>query len=160
MAAIILDNISKLLYFINMLSLSSKGEYGVRAMFEIAKDYKKGPITIREIAKRQEMSVPYLEQLLNKLRHAGLLKSQKGPGGGYILGRKPREISIGTILNTLEGPVAITNCLDPKPGQQECGLMEKCVTRLLWQSLGEKIKLFLETISLDDLLKEETKLAR
>jgi Rrf2 family protein len=143
-----------------MLRLSSKGQYGVRAMFEIAKDYKKGPLTIKEISKRQGMSVSYLEQLLNKLRRAGLIKSRKGPGGGYTLEKKPDEISIGVILNTLEGPVAITNCLAPESAQPECNLIEKCVTRLLWKSLGEKIENFLDTISLNDLLKEEVRLLK
>ena len=141
-----------------MLRLSSKGEYGVRAMFEIARDYKKGPVTIKEIARRQGMSVSYLEQLLNKLRRAGLIKSRKGPGGGYTLMKKPDDISIGVILNTLEGPVAITYCLDPEPGRPECDQIKKCVTRGLWQSLGDKIELFLETISLNDLLKDEVRL--
>jgi len=141
-----------------MLSLSSKGEYGVRAMFEIARDYKKGPVTIKEIAKRQDMSAPYLEQLLNKLRRAGLIRSRKGPGGGYILSKSPSDISVGDILSTLEGPIAITNCLDPAKEKPECSMVEKCVTRLLWQSLGEKIEKFLETISLNDLLIEEARL--
>lgn len=143
-----------------MLRLSSKGEYGVRAMFEIARDYQKGPVTIKEISRRQGMSVSYLEQLLNKLRRDGLIKSRRGPGGGYILGKKPADISIGVILNTLEGPVAITNCLAPKAGQPECNRIEKCVTRLLWKSLGEKINNFLETISLKDLLQEEVRLLK
>lgn len=143
-----------------MLSLSSKGEYGVRAMFEIAKDYKSGPVTIKEIARRQGMSVSYLEQLLNKLRKAGLINSLKGPGGGYTLGKKPGDISMGAILSALEGPVAITECLNPAHGKPECGLVEKCVTRLLWQSLGKKIEDFLGTITLNDLLKEEAKLAK
>ncbi len=141
-----------------MLRLSTKVQYGVRAMFEIAKDYKKGPITIKEIAIRQEVSEPYLEQLLNKLRHAGLIKSQKGPGGGYILCKKPYEISIGEILNALEGPVAITQCLDASSNSSGCSRIEGCVARLLWKSLGEKIEHFLKTISLRDLLKEETRL--
>lgn len=143
-----------------MLRLSSKGQYGVRAMFEIARDYKRGPITIKEISRRQGMSVSYLEQLLNKLRRAGLIKSRKGPGGGYMLRKQPEDISIGAILNTLEGPVAITNCLAPSNRGPECNQIEKCVTRLLWKSLGEKIEIFLETISLKDLLKEEGKLTK
>jgi Rrf2 family protein len=106
------------------------------------------------------MSVSYLEQLLNKLRRAGLIKSRKGPGGGYTLEKKPADISIGVILNTLEGPIAITNCLAPKSGQPECNLKEKCVSRPLWKSLGEKISNFLETISLKDLLKEEVRLSK
>ncbi len=141
-----------------MLKLSRKGQYGVRAMFELARNYKKGPLTIREIAKRQGVSIAYLEQLLNKLRKSKLIKSRKGPGGGYIINKKPNEISVGMILNSLEGPVAIAHCLDPSA--KGCKRVEGCVARLLWKSLGEKIENFLNTINLNDLLKEEAKLLR
>lgn len=139
-----------------MLKLSTKGQYGVRAMFELAKNYEQGPLTIKEIAKRQDVSVAYLEQLLNKLRRSKLIKSQKGPGGGYAINKRPEEISVKMILNSLEGPVAIAQCLDPST--KGCKRVEGCVTRLLWKSLGEKIEEFLDTIHLDDLLKEEMKL--
>ena len=139
-----------------MLKLSTKGQYGVRAMFELAKNYNKGPLTIKEIAKRQGVSVSYLEQLMNRLRKSELIKSRKGPGGGYIINKKPAEISVGMILNSLEGPVTITQCLDPTA--KGCKRVEGCVARLLWKSLGEKIEDFLDTINLNDLLKEETKL--
>lgn len=132
-----------------MLRLSTKGQYGVRAMFEIAKGYNFGPITIKEIAERQSVSVSYLEQILNRLRKAGIIKSVKGPGGGYILSRKPDNISIGSILRELEGPVAITSCLDPKEG---CIRIEGCVTHLLWKALGENIEAFLDDMKLNDLL--------
>ena len=141
-----------------MLRLSTKGQYGVRAMFELAKNYKKGPLTIKEIARRQGVSVSYLEQLLNKLRKSKLIMSRKGPGGGYLINKKPEEISVGNILNSLEGPVAITQCLDPSA--KGCKRVEGCVARLLWKSLGEKIESFLDTINLNDLLREETKLMR
>lgn len=141
-----------------MLKLSTKGQYGVRAMFELAKNYEKGPLTIREIAARQGVSISYLEQLLNKLRKSKLIKSQKGPGGGYVINKKPEEISVGLILNSLEGPVAIAQCLDPSA--KSCKRVEGCVTRLLWKSLGEKIEDFLDTIHLNDLIDEETRLLR
>jgi Rrf2 family protein len=141
-----------------MLKLSTKGQYGVRAMFELAKHYEQGPLTIKEIAKRQSVSMSYLEQLLNRLRKSRLIKSQRGPGGGYLINRKPEEINVGMILNSLEGPVAIAQCLDPKA--KGCKRVDGCVTRLLWKSLGEKIEDFLETITLQDLLKEESKLLR
>ncbi|MBI5050288.1 MAG: RrF2 family transcriptional regulator [Nitrospirae bacterium] len=141
-----------------MLKLSTKGQYGVRAMFEIAKSYPHGPITIKEIAERQEVSVAYLEQILNKLRRDGLIKSHKGPGGGYVLSKKPDKISVSRILRTLEGPITITQCLNPKV--KSCNRVEGCVARLLWKSLGEKIEHFLETISLSDLMDEESRLER
>jgi Rrf2 family protein len=138
-----------------MLRLSTRGQYGVRAMFEIAKGYPAETTNIREISERQEVSVAYLEQILNTLRRAGLISSVKGPGGGYRLAGSPSETSIGSILRELEGPVAITSCLDPSEG---CSRVDGCVTHLLWRSLGEKIEAFLNTITLDDLLREESML--
>lgn len=140
-----------------MLRLSTKGQYGVRAMFEIARGYPDKATSIKHISLNQEVSVAYLEQILNTLRHAGLITSQRGPGGGYLLTGPPASINIGAILSELEGPVAITSCLNPSEG---CSRVDSCVTHLLWRSLGEKIEAFLGTITLDDLLKEETALAR
>ena len=142
-----------------MLRLSTKGQYGVRAMFELARNFDKGPLSIREIANRQDVSVAYLEQLLNKLRKSKLINSRKGPGGGYVISKKPEEISVGMILHSLEGPVAITQCLDPTDSKG-CKRVDGCVARLLWKSLGEKIETFLDTINLNDLLNEESKLTR
>jgi Rrf2 family protein len=133
-----------------MLRLSTKGQYGVRAMYEIARGYGRGPITIKEISERQDVSVAYLEQILNTLRRAGIITSVKGPGGGYVLARDPDNISIGAILRELEGPVAITSCLDPKEG---CMRVEGCVTHLLWKALGENIEAFLDKMTLQDLLR-------
>jgi Rrf2 family protein len=133
-----------------MLKLSTRGQYGVRAMYEIAKARSIGPVTIKEISEKQDVSVAYLEQILNKLRKAGIIQSVKGPGGGYMLARTPERISIGQILKELEGPVAITSCLDPSEG---CVRVDSCVTHLLWKSLGDNIERFLDSMSLQDLLR-------
>jgi Rrf2 family protein len=118
-------------------------------MYEIAKGYPETPVTIREISERQNVSVSYLEQILNKLRKMGLIISKKGPGGGYLLNKSPEEISIASILDELEGPVALTSCLDPDEG---CIRVDSCVTHLLWKALGEQISAFLKTITLKNLL--------
>lgn len=131
-----------------MLRLSTKGQYGVRAMYEIARSFPE-PVTIRAISEKQELSISYLEQILNRLKHSGLLISIKGPGGGYILSRKPEEINIIEILKELEGPLALTSCLNPDEG---CVRVEGCVTHLLWKRLGEQIEGFLKTITLKDLI--------
>jgi len=133
-----------------MLRLSTKGQYGVRAMYEIAKGYPDAPVSIKTISEKQDVSVPYLEQILNKLKNAGLVKSVKGPGGGYLLSLGPEKVTIGDILNELEGPIAITSCLDPDGG---CVRIDGCVTHLLWKALGQQIETFLDTITLDDLMK-------
>lgn len=132
-----------------MLRLSTKGQYGVRAMYEIARGYPDRPVSIKEISERQNVSVAYLEQILNKLRKANLIKSIKGPGGGYLLNKSPENISIASILNELEGPVAITTCLDP---ERSCIMIDNCVAHLLWKALGQQIEAFLETITLKNLL--------
>jgi Rrf2 family protein len=137
-----------------MLRLSTKGQYGVRAMYEIALGYPGEPVTIKEISDKQAVSVPYLEQILNKLRKAGLIRSIKGPGGGYLLNRGPEKISIASIVNELEGPVAITSCLNPEEG---CIRVDNCVTHLLWKALGEQIEAFLETITLKNLMSGDIK---
>ncbi len=94
----------------------------------------------------------YLEQILATLRRGGLIASIKGPGGGYVLAAEPSAVTVGAILSELEGPVAITSCLDPEEG---CARVDKCVTHLMWRSLGQKIQDFLNTITLEDLLREE-----
>ena len=132
-----------------MLRLSTRGQYGVRAMYEIARGYPVQPVTIKEIAENQDVSVAYLEQILNKLRKAGLIRSVKGPGGGYMLNKGPEKISIASIVRELEGPVAITSCLNPEEG---CVRVDNCVTHLLWKALGEQIEAFLETITLKNLM--------
>ncbi len=145
-----LTNLVKYSIITTMLRLSTKGQYGVRAMYEIAKGYPEEPVNIKSISERQDVSIHYLEQILNKLRRAGLIKSIKGPGGGYVLTKSPTEISIADILLELEGPVAITSCLNPEEG---CVRVERCVTHLLWKSLGKQIESFLKTVTLADLLR-------
>jgi len=132
-----------------LLRLSAKGQYGVRAMYEIARGYPGQPVTVKEIALNQDVSIHYLEQILNKLRKAGLVRSIRGPGGGYLLSKSPEKISIAAIVSELEGPVAITSCLNPEEG---CVRVDNCVTYLLWKSLGEQIEAFLKTITLENLM--------
>ncbi|WP_456433635.1 RrF2 family transcriptional regulator [Thermosulfuriphilus sp.] len=133
-----------------MFRLSTKGRYGLRAMYEIAKSYPR-PTNIKVISERQGVPVRYLEQILNQLRRAGFIESVKGPGGGYVLKRKPEELSLAEILMELVGPVAITSCLDPEEG---CLRVDRCVFHLLWKALGQQIEDFLSTITLKDMVQE------
>jgi Rrf2 family iron-sulfur cluster assembly transcriptional regulator len=118
-------------------------------MFEISRGFPDQPVTIREIAERQAVSVAYLEQILNKLRKAGLIRSVKGPGGGYLLEKAPDKVTIAEVLLELEGPVALTSCLDPDEG---CVRVDSCVTHMLWKALGEQVEHYLKTITLGNLL--------
>ncbi|MBF0473856.1 MAG: Rrf2 family transcriptional regulator [Nitrospirae bacterium] len=132
-----------------MIRLSTKSQYGVRAMYEIACGYPDRPVSAPLISEKQDVPVPFLEQILTKLRKAGIIKSVKGPGGGYLLNGSPESITIWDIVEQLDGPMAITSCLDPQKG---CVRIDNCVTHLLWKSLGNHLKDFLSTISVNDLV--------
>lgn len=135
------------------MKLSTRGKYGVRAIFEIARQFGGGPLTIREIAERQRISTSYLEQILNRLGRAGILESVRGPGGGYLLARKPEEITIGDVVRVLEGPIALSHCLEPgmEPG---CYQADDCVARMVWAKVGATIESALDSISFEDLLRQ------
>lgn len=133
------------------MKLSTKGKYGVRAIFEVARHYGKGPITIKEIADRQGISFSYLEQILHKLGKAGLIESVRGPSGGYLLARKPSALTIGDIVRALEGPIALSHCLEPGESG-DCNQADDCVAKIVWAKVGAKIEEALDSISFDDLL--------
>ncbi len=138
------------------MKLSTKGKYGVRAVFEIARREGEGPITIKEISERQGISLSYLEQILHRLGKAGLIESVRGPGGGYVLGRNPSELTIGDVVRALEGPIALSHCLEP--GEKgECFQADDCVARMVWAKVGEKIEAALDSISFDHLMRHGNK---
>ncbi len=133
------------------MKLSTKGKYGVRAVVEIARHYGQGPITIKEIAERQGISFSYLEQILHRLGKAGLIESVRGPSGGYLLARKPAELTVGDIVRVLEGPIALSHCLEPGEST-ECHQTDDCVARMVWAKVGAKLEEALDSISFEDLL--------
>lgn len=135
------------------MKLSTKGKYGVRAVFEIARHGGKGPLTIKEIAERQQISFSYLEQILNRLGRAGIIESVRGPGGGYLLGGKPAELTIGDVVRALEGPIALSHCLEPGVSD-ECYQADDCVARMVWAKVGAKIEEALDSITFADLLQQ------
>jgi len=136
------------------MKLSTKGKYGVRAVYEIAKHYGKGPISIKDIAERQGISISYLEQILHKLGKAALIESVRGPAGGYLLARTPGELTIGDIVRALEGPIALSHCLEP--GETgDCNQADDCVARMVWARVGAKIEEALDSISFNDLLQHQ-----
>jgi len=138
------------------MKLSTKGKYGVRAVFEIARHYGKGPITIKEIAERQGISFSYLEQILHKLGKSGVIESVRGPAGGYLLARKPADLTIGDIVRSLEGPIALSHCLEPGESE-DCNQADDCVARMVWAKVGAKIEEALDSISFDDLVQKQLK---
>lgn len=138
------------------MKLSTKGRYGVRAMFDLALRYGSGPVSLRSIAERQGLSDHYLEQLIAALRKAGLVKSVRGAHGGYLLTREPKYITIGDVIRTLEGSIAPTECVSENV-RYRCENTEDCVTRVIWERLKEKIDEVLDDITLEDLCQRSLK---
>src|ERR1700675_2907691 len=94
------------------MKVSTKGDYGVRALVELAHHFGEGPVQSAEIASRQEVPEPYLDQLLTNLRRAGFIRSVRGPQGGHALIRNPRELRVAEVIEALEGPIMPSDCLD------------------------------------------------
>lgn len=130
------------------MKLTTKGRYAVTAMLDLALHYDQGAVTLADIAKRQGISLSYLEQLFAKLRRNGLVDSVRGPGGGYNLASDPAEISVADIV------VAINENIDARRcgGHANCDGDERCLTHELWESLSDRISDFLSGISLADLV--------
>ncbi|HHU62923.1 MAG TPA: Rrf2 family transcriptional regulator [Clostridiales bacterium] len=139
------------------MKLSTKGRYGVKAMFDLAMNYGKGPIPLKNIAKRQQISEPYLEQLMASLRRAGLVKSMRGAQGGYMLANSPENITVGQIIKTLEGPLAPTECVI-EDETTECSKAEYCVTRLIWEKIRDSINNVIDIITLQDMINDYHKI--
>lgn len=130
--------------------LSTKGRYGLKIMYELALNYGKGPMSLKEIALRQQLSETYLEQLIVPLKKTGLVTSIRGAQGGYELVGKPDVITVGQIIRTLEGPLAPSECvIDDEP---ECTRAEYCVTRLIWEKIMEGINNVVDSITLNDMV--------
>ncbi|MBM7868819.1 Rrf2 family protein [Clostridium pascui] len=130
------------------MKLSTKGQYGVKAMVDLAINYSKEPISIKSISERQNISEYYLEQLFSSLRKADLIKSIRGAQGGYILSREPKDITVSEIMNVLEGPLKLSECLQ----DGECSNIKVCSTRLLWARIKESIDQVTKTTTLQDMV--------
>ena len=132
------------------LKLSTKGRYAVMAMVDIAAHTAGKPIALSDVAERQEISQSYLEQLFGKLRRGGLVKSVRGPGGGYLLAHAAADIRIADIILSVDEPIKVTRC---SPGSPGCtSKNSRCLTHDLWQELGNKIRLYLDSVSLEDVI--------
>jgi Rrf2 family transcriptional regulator, iron-sulfur cluster assembly transcription factor len=131
------------------VKLSSKGRYAVMAMVDLARHSSGSPVALAEIAERQEISLSYLEQLFAKLRRSGLVKSVRGPGGGYLLAHDRDETRISDIIVAVDEPLHAVRCV---PGAAiGCrGDRSRCLTHDLWEELSNQIHLYLSSVSLGD----------
>ena len=130
------------------MKLTTKGRYAVTAMLDLALHGESGPVSLADIPGRQDISLPYLEQLFAKLRRGDLVKSVRGPGGGYRLSRAGDQIFVAQIIDAVNESIDTTNC----QGKGDCQGGEICLTHTLWSDLSKEIHGFLNGISLADLV--------
>src|SRR5579862_4618335 len=133
------------------MRLSTKGRYAVMAMVDLAGHSEGQPVVLADIAERQTISLSYLEQLFAKLRAAGLVKSVRGPGGGYLLGHGADETRISEIILAVDEPIRATRCSPGAPVGCR-GNQTRCLTHDLWEELGNQINLFLSSVTLADVV--------
>ena len=136
------------------MKLSTKGRYAVMAMVDLAMHSDDKPISLADIADRQEISLSYLEQLFAKLRRGGLVRSVRGPGGGYLLAREDIETRISDIILAVDEPIRATRCT---PGQPfGCRINKsRCMTHDLWEELGNQIYLYLSSVTVADVVNKQ-----
>ena len=136
------------------MQVSTRGRYGLRAMLELARAFGQAPVLMSTVAERQGVSRKYLHTLLTALKAAGLVRSVRGAGGGFILTRPPEEISLSEILRVLEGPLSLVDCVADK---RACDRSNHCPARRVWQELADAIKNVLDNVTLGDLAAPEKK---
>lgn len=136
---------------------STRGEYGVRLMVELARHHGTGPISLTEIAQHEDLPRPYLEQLVVNLREAGLVTSTRGAHGGYALARDPARIRMGEVIRALEGPLAPMVCASEDPTHAAlCGRSGFCTVNLLWVKVRSAVAEALDSVLLSDLILPRT----
>lgn len=137
--------------------ISTKGRYGLRAMFELAKSYGEGSLSIKQISASQALSEQYLEQIFSKLKNSGLVESIRGAGGGYRLKSKPKDISVGSILTALEGDLSPADCVG---GEACCENIGLCTTHIIWQRIYDGFYGVVNSITLQDMVDDYERITK
>jgi len=136
------------------MKLSTRGRYGTRAMLDLALNYGKGPVSLKNIARRQEISERYLEHIMIALLSAGLVQSTRGSRGGFNLAKLPKEIKLSQIIQVLEGSISPVACVDdPKL----CNRVDMCVTYEIWKKLKKAMLEVFDSVTLEDMVKMQKK---
>ncbi len=135
------------------MQISTKGRYAMRLMLDIARYGRGETVKIKDIADRQDISPKYLEQIISELNRSGLVRSTRGPQGGYSLARPPEEYTVGSILRVMEGDLSVVQCV--KDGEGFCDRFETCTTVRLWTKISDAISSVVDNITLADLMRWE-----
>lgn len=132
------------------MKVSTKGRYALRLMIDIGMNDSGEPVRIKDVARRQEISEKYLEQIISVLNRAGYVRSIRGPKGGYVLTKDPKEYTAGMILRLTEGNMAPVSCLEQEVN--DCARQGQCATLELWKRMDAAIKGVVDTVTLEDLI--------
>jgi Rrf2 family transcriptional regulator, cysteine metabolism repressor len=135
-----------------MIRFSTRGEYGLRMMVDLARHYGEGPQPLVEVARHEALPAAYLEQLVGKLRRASLVTSRQGAHGGYELARPPAEVTVGEVMRTLEGPISPMICATEGDTEPLCERQDFCSTNLVWLRVRDSIAQALDSLTLADLV--------
>ncbi len=133
------------------MRMSTKAQYAVRALVSLNLTSDGDPVSIKDISSRENISLNYLEQLFVKLRRGEIVKSVRGPGGGYLLARPAADIRVDQIIDTVEETLVPVSCMD---ADGSCSCTSECATQTVWQGLGNQIRTFLASMTLEDLTNE------
>ena len=136
------------------MRVSTRGRYGLRAMLELAQRFGEAPVPMNILAQRQGLSRKYLHALLTALRSAGLVRSTRGPGGGFALARPPAQIKLSEVLHVVEGPLSLVDCVADR---RACTRAKRCPARRVWQDLSGAIEDVLDNVTLEDMVAPEVK---
>ena len=136
------------------MKISTKGRYALRIMLDLALHASGDLVPLKEIAKRQDITLKYMEQIISPLAKAGFVVSLRGSSGGYRLSRKPSEYTCGEILRIVEGPLVPTTCLT-SDSYVDCPRAEECPTLSFWQGLSEVINRYVDSVTLEDLMNRQ-----
>ena len=131
------------------MKISTKGRYGLRILIDLATHDNSIPRLIRDIAQAQQISEKYISRLVIDLRRAGLIRSIRGVNGGFHLAKKPEEITLLEVIETMEGPVSVVECVNAR---HKCGRNSSCGARTIWQQLNENIRNMMQNITLAEIL--------
>lgn len=141
------------------MKISTKTKYGIKAMYEMARMGSR-TLSIKEIAEHQGLSENYLEQLIGKLKKAGLINARRGARGGYSIAKDPGEISVADIVSALEGPIIVSESCNKKRATEHCGDPECCVAKGVWEKISESVQSLLESITLEQLCQSGERMSK
>jgi len=131
------------------MKLSTRSRYGTRLMLELALNYNKGPVLLKDISKSQEVSLKYLAQLIIPLKIAGLINSSRGAHGGYFLSRAPKDVKLSEIIVAVDGPLNLVECVD---NPAICNRSDFCTTKDIWTEVSNKLSIILESYTLQHMI--------